>query len=184
MSGAATGTGTALYGLMAEFDDADRLLAAVRQVREAGYARFDACSPFPIEGLPAALGADEPTTVRVAIAGGVLGALGCLALQWWINVVDYPLNIGGRPLADWPSFALPAFEVAVLFAVAGAVLAMLVRCRLPRLSHPLFEVERFRLVSANRFFLVIEAEDPRFDSEETAGLLRGLDPLAVHEVPR
>lgn len=172
-----------LFGLMAEFDDPDRLLEAVRRAREAGFRRFDAHTPFPVEGLVAAMGIHEPMTTRVAILGGVVGASAGLALQWWINVVDYPLNIGGRPLADWPSFALPAFEMAVLFAVIGAVLTMLVRSRLPRLSHPLFAVDRFHLSSASAFFLVIEAADPRFDPDRTMDFLRTLEPVSLREVP-
>lgn len=172
-----------LFGVLAEFDDPDRLIAAVRRTREAGYKQFDAYTPFPIEGLAAAMDIAGPMPTRAAVAGGVVGAGAGLLLQWWINVVDYPLNIGGRPLADWPSFALPAFETAVLFAVVAAVLAMLIRNRLPRLSHPLFGVDRFQLANANAFFLVIEAGDPRFDPDRTTDFLRGLEPASLRAVP-
>jgi hypothetical protein len=171
------------FGLIAVFERPDALVEAARRTREAGYRAFDAHTPFPVEGLAEAIGFEERRLSWAAFAGGVIGAAFGLLLQWWVNVVAYPLNIGGRPLASWPAFVLPAFEMAVLFAVLFAVGGMLLMNRLPRLNYPLFELEDFSFASMNRFFLVIESRDPHFELRYTRRFLEELGPRAVLEVP-
>lgn len=168
--------------LLAEFADPEAL-AAVREARQAGYRRIDAFTPFPVAGLAEAMDLREGWLAWVGsgafVAGGALGYL----LQWYLNAVDYPLDVGGRPLAAWPAFTLPAFEIAVLFAAVVSALAMLVRDRLPRLHHPLFDVARFGLASGDRFFLAIARADPLFEAEATLRFLRGLRPQHIERVP-
>lgn len=170
--------------LISEFTEPDALIAALRRAREVGYRRIDAFTPFPIKGVAEALGSREGWLAWIATGGFIVGgALGYL-LQWYLNAVNYPLNVGGRPLAAWPAFTLPAFEVAVLFATLAAVLAMLIRNRLPRLHHPLFDIDRFGLVSKDRFFLAIAQADPLFHPEKTREFLASLGPRWIGQVPR
>jgi Alternative complex III, ActD subunit len=173
-----------LYGLLAEFESPEALLEAARKVRAEGYARIEAYSPFPVEGLAATLGLRERTLPLIALAGGIAGGGGGYLLQWFLNAVNYPINIGGRPLNAWPAFAVPAFELAILGAFLAAFFGLLVLNRLPRLHHPIFNAARFRRVTVDRFFLAVRSEEPRFDVEETSALLERLGALAVEEVPR
>lgn len=172
-----------LYGLMAEFDDAGRLLEAVKRARADGYRRLDAYTPMPVRGLGEALGVRTSPVAWASLAGGVSGGAGGLFMEWYANVVSYPLNIGGRPEAAWPAFVLPAFELTVLGATLCVVLAMLVLNRLPRLNHPVFEAPRFSAAEVDRFFLCIEAADPRFLPERTRAFLEACGALSVSEVP-
>jgi hypothetical protein len=167
-------TEPALYGLLAEFDAPGDLVAAARRVHAAGYRQVDAYTPYPIEEVLDALQLHRSQVPRVVLAGGVLGLLAGWGLQYWISVIDYPLNIGGRPLNAWPAFVVPAFETTVLFAALAAVLGMLALNGLPRPYHPVFNAPRFAAASRDRFFLSIEAADPKFDRQATRELLRGL----------
>ncbi|WP_142848425.1 DUF3341 domain-containing protein [Telmatospirillum sp. J64-1] len=173
------------WGLLAEFDDSDRLIEAVRRTREAGYTEFEAHTPFPVEGLADALDFQENKIDPLHLAGGIVVGGAALLLQWWINVVDYPLNIGGRPLAAWPAFVLPTFEIATVGATVVGVAAMLYLNGLPgRKTHPLLKMERFHLASDSRFFLSIQASDPVYEPRRTRAFLEGLGPVALDEVPR
>ncbi len=172
-----------LYGLIAEFDDAGRLVDAVKRARADGYRRLDACTPMPVRGLGEALGIDTAPVAWAALAGGLFGGVGGLFMEWYANVVSYPLNIGGRPEAAWPAFVLPAFELTVLGATTFSVLAMLALNRLPRLNHPVFEAPRFSTTEVDRFFLCIEAADPHFRPERTRAFLEACGAVAVSEVP-
>ncbi|NIP18513.1 MAG: DUF3341 domain-containing protein, partial [Xanthomonadales bacterium] len=145
---------------MAEFHEPDSLLAGVERAREAGYRKMDAYSPFPIEGLAEALGFRRTRIPLVVFLGGLVGCLGGFFLQYWVSAVDYPLNVGGRPLFSWPAFIPVTFELTILVAAFAAVLGMLGLNGLPMPYHPLFHVERFALASRDRFFLCIEADDP------------------------
>jgi hypothetical protein len=172
-----------LYGLLAEFPTADSLCAAARHVREHGYTRVEAYSPFAIEGLDEIVGADQGWIAPLTLLGGLLGGAGTYFLQWYAAVVDYPINIGGRPLHSWPAFIPATFEITILGAALAAVVTMLVANGLPRLHHPLFEVEEFELASRNRFFLCLPARDPVFAPGPARDLLEELQPLLLCEVP-
>ena len=173
----------ALYGLLAEFPTADSLCAAARHAREHGYTRVEAYSPFAIEGLDEIVGVDKGWIAPLTLLGGLLGGAGTYFLQWYAAVVDYPIDIGGRPLHSWPAFIPATFEITILGAAIAAVVTMLVLNGLPRLYHPLFEVEEFELASRNRFFLCLPARDPVFAPGPARDLLAGLHPLLLCEVP-
>jgi hypothetical protein len=171
-----------IYGLVAEFDRPEALLEAARRTREHGFVEFEAYSPFPIEGLSEAVGFHDMRTPLACLAGAVVGAGGGYAMQVYTNL-DFPIDIGGRPLLAPPAFTLITFETMVLVAVVGVVLAMLVLNRLPRLHHPLFELPGFRLASSRAFFLVIQSNDPTFDRQKSRAFLEGLGPVRLDEAP-
>jgi hypothetical protein len=172
----------ARYGLLAEFDSAQALLEAAGQVRAAGYTKTDAYSPFPIHGLSEALGFRERTVAPIVFMGGVTGALAGYGLEYWTQVIAYPLNIGGRPYHSWVSFIPPAFETTILFGAFAAVIGMLTLNGLPQPYHPVFNAPRFHLASRDTFFLSIEAADPKFDAERTRAFLAGLQAREVVDV--
>jgi hypothetical protein len=173
----------ALYGLLAEFATADALLQAVRGAREAGLRRLEAYSPFAIEGLDEALGGTREYVPLITLGGGVLGAAIGYFLQWYSATINYPINVGGRPLDSWPAFLPVTFELAVLGAAFAALIGMLMLNGLPRLMHPLFELEEFRRASSDRFFLCVRSGDLLFDPERTRDFLDSIGALAVLEVP-
>jgi hypothetical protein len=172
----------ATYGLMAEFDSPGELVDAAHRAREAGYRRMDAYSPYPIEELHEALHFHDNRLPIIVLIGGLTGALGGYLMQYFASVIDYPLNIGGRPMHSWPSFIPVTFELTILVAAFSAVFGMLALNHLPMPYHPVFNVPEFAAASRNRFFLCIEARDPKFDIEATAAFLEGLNPREVHEV--
>lgn len=172
------------WGIMAEFPTEEALLAAARHVAAAGYQHAEAYSPFPVEGLTKALGAPETHVPAWTFAGGLLGGLGAFLMQWYAAVVDFPINIGGRPLNSWPMFVPVTFEMVVLFAALFAVGAMLAGNRLPTLYHPVFNASDFDLASRNRFFLCLRRDDPGFDLEGATQLLDSLQPMRCMEVPQ
>ena len=171
------------HGLLAEFDDAKSLLAAARRAYQAGYRRMDAYTPLPVEGLAEALGIRRTWVPLIVLLGGLGGCLGGFFLQYWIAVMDYPINAGGRPLNSWPSFIPVTFELTILAAAFSAVIGLFALCRLPWPSHPVFNVPAFEQATQGRFFLCIETRDPRFAAEETRRFLAGLGPREVHDVP-
>lgn len=173
---------SAPYGLLAEFATADLLLAAVRRARENGCRQVEAYAPFAVDGLAEALGFRSHAVQAWTFAGAVVGGLGTYLLQWYSAVIDYPLNIGGRPLDSWPSFIPPTFELAVLGAAFAAVLSMLIANGLPRLVHPLFGAPEFDLASRNRFFLCLRASDPTYHVGRSRQMLDDLHPLLLREV--
>ena len=182
MSTANTPGGLPLYGLLAEFTTPEELLEATRRTRHAGYRHVEAYTPFPVDGLAEALGFHRTYMPLVVLLGGIAGGLGGYFLQYWINVIDYPLNVGGRPLYSWPAFIPVTFELTILVAALAAVLGMLALNGLPMPYHPLFNVPRFAMVTRNGFFLCIEARDPRFDRRETRRFLESLAACEVTEV--
>jgi hypothetical protein len=171
-----------LHGVMGEFATPEELIHATKSVREAGYRRIDAYAPFPVEGLSEALGLKHNLVPALTLTGGLLGGIGGFLFQYWVAAQAYPMNIGGRPLNSWPAFIPVTFELTVLGASLFSVFGMLALNRLPQPHHPVFNVERFSQASTDRFFLCIEARDPRFHLEETARLLQSLHAHHVSEV--
>jgi hypothetical protein len=173
-----------LYGLMAEFATAEDVLTGARRAWEAGYRDMDAYTPYCVEGLAASLGMKRSRIPSIVFCGGLVGAGAGFFMQYYSMGVDYPINVGGRPYNSWPVFIPIAFEVLVLVASFAALIAMLVLNGLPRPNHPVFNVPSFARASQDRFFLCIEATDPKFDRETTAQFLLGLPICSdVTEVP-
>lgn len=171
-----------IYGLMAEFDTPEALLAAARRARQEGYRRMDAYTPFPIEELAEAIGFHHTRLPLVVLIGGIVGCIGGYLLQYYASVIDYPLNVGGRPFHSWPAFIPVTFEMTILVAAFSAVLGMLALNGLPKPYHPVFNAPRFALATRDRFFLCIEAAEPQFDREGTKRFLESLEPREVFEV--
>lgn len=171
-----------IYGLLAEFDEADVLVKAANDARQAGYRRMDAYSPFPIEDLPAALGNEKTAVPLIVLLGGIVGGVGGYLMEWYAMAVDYPINVAGRPFNSWPAFVPIMFELTILGASLAAIVGMLALNRLPRLHHPAFNVDEFERASTDRFFLCIEADDNKFDRVATREFLAGLKAISVKEV--
>ena len=171
------------YGLMAEFDNVNDAITAARRTHAAGYRQIDAYSPFPVEELTEAIGFRDNGVALVCLVGGLLGCGAAYILQWWINTISYPVNIGGRPLHSWPSFVIVSFEMTILFSGLSAVFGMLSLNGLPMPYHPVFNVPRFERASRDRFFLVVFASDKIYDAAGTREFLEGLNAISVEEVP-
>jgi hypothetical protein len=172
----------AVYGLLAEFDDPTSLVVATERSYEQGYRCMDAYSPFPIEELHHAIGLHHTRLPLIVLIGGLVGCVGGFGLQYWVSAIAYPLNVGGKPFLSWPAFIPVTFECTILGAALSAVLGMLALNGLPQPYHPVFNVPRFALASRNRFFLCIEARDPKFHIEETRRFLETLSPREVTAV--
>jgi len=168
-----------IYGFMIDFEDPEELLEAVEQIYKAGYRRIDAYTPFPVDGLDEALRLGPNRLPLIVLGGGIIGAVGAFTLQYYASVIDYPLNVGGRPLNSWPAFIPITFEVAVLMAAFAAVLGMFILNGLPQPYHPVFNVQHFELASRSHFFISIESQDPKFDLEDTRRFLESLGPGTV-----
>ena len=173
---------TPIYGLMAEFADPASVVSAAHKVREAGYRKVDAFSPYPMEELSEALDFHHSRLPLLVLIGGAVGLVGGYLLQYWVSVIEYPLNIGGRPFHSWVAFIPPTFETTILLAALTAVFGMLALNGLPEPYHPVFNVPRFALASKDRFFICIEADDPKFDHDETWRFLVSLGPRVVSDV--
>jgi hypothetical protein len=172
-----------IYGLMAEFASAERVVAAAHAARAAGYCKLEAYTPFSVDGLAEALALPPSRVPLIALVGGILGGCGAFFLQWYTAVIDYPINSGGRPLNSWPSFIPATFELAVLGAALATFGGMLALNGLPRLRHPTFDTPDFDLASRNRFFLCIRGDDPHFELARTREWLATLEPLRVAITP-
>jgi hypothetical protein len=171
-----------IYGLMAEFPTPDALIAAAHQVHKAGYQKVEAYTPYPIEAVSEALELPRSKVPLVVLIGGLLGGLGGYSLQYWSQLLVYPMNIGGRPFHSWPAFIVPTFECTILGAALSAVIGMILINGLPQPYHPVFNVPRFALASRDRYFLVIEATDPKFHTDATRRFLTGLNASEVSDV--
>ena len=171
-----------LYGLLAEFDHPADIVEAAEAARAAGYKRIDAYTPFPVEGLADAIGFRRNELPLIIFIGGIIGCIGGFALQYWCNAVDYPLNVGGRPLNSWPMFIPVTFELTILCAATAAVVGLFALNGLPMPYHPVFNVPQFARASRDHFFLCIESRDPKFDVEKTREFLAKLNAHAVYEV--
>ncbi len=172
----------AIYGLMAEFSESSALVAAARRAYETGYRRMDAFTPFPVEGLAENLGRKKSLVPLIVLLAGICGGTGGYFMEWYAMNVDYPVNIGGRPLDSWPPFVPITFELTILSGALAAVVAMLVLNRLPQPHHPVFNASRFERASTDKFFLCIEANDPKFDLDATRQFLETLKPDCIEEV--
>jgi len=171
-----------IYGIMAEFDTAAQLVVAARKVREAGYTKTDAFSPYPIHEIDEALGIKKSILPFMILAGGITGLLGGLALVYYVHVLDYPIIVGGRAHFSLPAFIPPMYELTILLAAATAVFGMLFLNGLPSPYHPVFNVPRFALASREKFFLVIEAKDENYDYGATKAFVEGLGAQEVFDV--
>lgn len=175
--------GTAVYGLLAEFDTADGLIDATRAAAAKGYSRMDGYSPYPIGEVADALGFPRSEIGAIMFIGGLCGATFGFLMQYYLNGIDYPINVGGKPMFSWPQFAPITWELLVLTAALSGVIGLFALCGLPQPNHPLFNVPQFARATRDRFFLCIEATDPNFDLTSTRDFLDTLKPLSVAEVP-
>ena len=173
---------TKVYGLVAEFETTDAILRAAERSTAEGYTKHDVYSPFPIHGIEEKLNQPFTKLPWVIFTAGALGGIGAFVLQTWTSAVDYPLNIGGKPLFSWPAFIPVTFECTVLLAAFTAVAGMLLFNRLPQPYHPVFDAPNFERATIDRFFLEIQATDPRFDPVKTRVFLESLGPVRVSEV--
>ncbi len=171
-----------LFGVMAEFDNPTDLLKATEKAYASGYRRMDAYTPYPIEEVAEALGFHKTRVPLIVLVGAILGGLSGYLLQYWISAVSYPINVGGRPYQSWPAFIIVTFEMTILFGGISAVVGMLGLNGLPMPYHPVFNNPRFTAASRDRFFLCIEAADPKFDREGTVSFLSGMNAVDVAEV--
>jgi len=173
---------TRVYGVLAEFEHAGALLKAAEGVRDAGYKKFDAHSPFPIHGMDKAMGLGQSILGFIVFGGAVTGCAAGYLMQWWMGEVDYPLDISGKPFfAIEPSIPI-MFELTVLFAALAAVFGMFGLNKLPRPYNPLFYSKRFAKVSDDGFFLHIEHKDPQFDEMQCRKLLEKLGAVHVETI--
>jgi Alternative complex III, ActD subunit len=173
---------TRIYGIMAEFDSASDLVAAARKTHEAGYRKIDAYSPFPVEELAEAIGFHTNRVARVTLIGGIAGGLTGYLMQYWMNAVNYPVVIGGKPPHSWPAFIPITFEMTILFGGISAVLGMLALNGLPMPYHPVFNVPRFAMATKDRFFLIVFSTDPQYSPTTTRQFLESLGPRSISEV--
>jgi hypothetical protein len=173
-------TSNALHGVMAEFDNGQELVDAARQTMAQGFTRVEAYSPVPIEELNDIIHKKRTVLPKLVLAGGLTGMGTGFALQYWASVIEYPMNIGGRPFASWPTFIIPSYELTILFASLTAAIGMIVLSGLPQPYHPVFNVERFAMASSDKFFLVIESTDPKFDG--ASAFLKGTGAKGVYDV--
>lgn len=176
-------TTDAPWGLLAEFDDVNLAVEAARRVYAEGYRDIDAYSPFPVEPLWEAIGANDRRPQLFTLLGGIAGMVGGFGLCYWVSAIAYPLNIGGRPLNSWPAFIPITFETTILIASFSALLSMIVLNGFPTPYHPVFNVPEFlHRGSTSSFFISVEASDAKFDMKRTRDFLAGLGAKAVHEV--
>ncbi len=172
-----------LHGIMAEFDTATELVDAAIKVRDAGYRKTDAFTPFPLHEIDEALGIKRSILPCLIFAGGITGLLTGLGLQYYVHVYEWPIIVGGRPHFSLPAFIPAMFELTILFSAFVAVLGMLFLNGLPSPYHPVFNVPRFALATREKFFLIIESADPKYDYDETRSFVESLGAQEVFDVP-
>jgi hypothetical protein len=171
-----------LFGVMAEFDSVQALVDASKHAVAAGFTKLEAYSPIPVEELNDIIHRKRTRLTRLILMGGLAGMATGFALQYWASAIEYPMNIGGRPFATWPAFVVPSYELTILFSALTAAIGMFALNGLPQPYHPVFNVERFSMASSDKFFLVIESVDPRFDHAETSRFLEGQGAKGVYDV--
>jgi hypothetical protein len=172
-----------LYGLMAEYDSVPALISASEKAYAQGYRRLDSYTPFPLEPAAEAIGFHKNYIALVVLIGGLLGGIGGYSLEYWVSVLAYPINVGGKPWHSWPAFIPVTFECTILGAALSAVVGMIVMNGLPMPYHPVFNSPNFSAASKDKFFLCIEAADPQFDITRTRQFLEATSPIVVTEVP-
>lgn len=170
-----------IYGMVAEFEDATALMRAAQEAKKHRFKHFEAYSPYPIKDLHDVIHTTNWVPL-ICLVGGLLGAATAWTMEYYIAAIDYPINVGGRPLYSWPAFIPILFELTVLLAGSFAFFGTLALCRFPRPHFPLFNLPEFTGATSNRFFLCIERRDPMYDSEFAASFLRELNPIGVWEV--
>ncbi len=171
-----------LHGVMAEFDSAQAVVDAARKTMAQGFTKVEAYSPVPIEELNDIIHKTRTILPKLVLGGGLAGMATGFGLQYWASVIEYPMNIGGRPQASWITFIIPSYELTILFAALTAVIGMIVLSGLPQPYHPVFNVDRFSMASSDKFFLVVESSDPKFDQQGTAEFLRSTGAKGVYDV--
>ena len=178
--------GAPLFGVAAEFNTAEALLAAARAMRDRELGRIDTYTPMPVPEVEACLAMRGNRMAGVASLAWVVGACGFFAMAVYATVYDYRFNVGGRPLLSWPYYIVPSFAAGILVAAVSVTLALLAKCRLPRLNHPAFNIERFETATQDRFWLCVEANEDRFDADAVEAVMQALPlpPLSVQRVPR
>ena len=172
-----------LYGLMAEFGDVTTLIDAAKRTRAEGYRKIDAYTPFPVHELFETLDLNDRRVPLFVLIGGIIGCMAGFGLCYWVSVIAYPMNVGGRPFNSWPAFVPVTFEVTILIASITAVLTLIILNGFPTPYHPVFNVKRFaQRASQDSMFLTIEADDPKFDLEKTRAFLQQLGAREVNEI--
>ena len=172
-----------IYGLLAEFNTPGELVRATQAAREQGFRRMECYTPYPVEEAADALHFHKNRVPLLTLVGGVMGVTTAFLMETWMNVWSYPLNIAGRPLFSWPAFIIPAYEWTILFSGLTAAFGMMALNGLPQLYHPLFNAPNFRTgATTDKFFLCLEATDPRFSVVETRAFLEQFSPASLVEV--
>src|SRR5262245_12418273 len=168
-----TGHENPLHGVMAEFDSIQALVDASKRAVAQGFSKIEAYTPFPVEELNDIIHKKRTILPALIVTGGLTGMATGFAMQYWMSAVDYPMNIGGRPFATWPAFVVPSYELTILFSALTAAVGMFLLNGLPQPYHPVFNVPRFSMASSDKFFLVIESADPKFDHAGATEFLKG-----------
>ncbi len=159
------------YGIIAEFVTPADAMHAAEKVRDNGFRKWDVFTPYPVHGMDKAMGLKNSRVGWFSFIGGVTGFTSGMLMIWWMNAVDYPILIGGKPMFSPFSAFPPSYELTILFGAFGALGGMLFLNRLPRLHHPLLKHRRFAYASHDRFYIVIETSDPKYSENETRRLL-------------
>jgi hypothetical protein len=173
----------ATYGVMAEFDSAQTIVDAARKAVAAGFTKVEAYTPVPIEELNDIIHRKRTILPKLSLLGGLAGMATGFALQYWASVIEYPMNVGGRPYASWTAFIVPSYELTILFSALATAGGMIALNGLPQPYHPVFNTPRFSLASSDKFFLVIETTDGKFDADKTPRFLQDLGAKGVYDVP-
>jgi hypothetical protein len=173
----------ATYGVMAEFDSAQGIVEAARRTMAEGFTKIEAYTPVPIEELNDIIHKKRTILPTISLLGGLTGMATGFALQYWAAVLEYPMNVGGRPFASWTAFVVPSYELTILFSALATAGGMIALNGLPQPYHPVFNTPRFSLASSDKFFLVIEADDAKYDGHRTSRFLHDLGAKGVYDVP-
>jgi len=171
-----------LHGVMAEFDSAQALVEAARATMAQGFTKVEAYSPVPIEDLNTIIHKTRTILPKLVLGGGLTGMATGFGLQYWASVIAYPMNVGGRPQASWTTFIVPSYELTILFSALTAAVGMILLSGLPQPYHPVFNVERFSMASSDKFFLVVESADPKFDQRAATEFLKSTGAKGVYDV--